>query len=197
MIYWTWTWETLDDDTRWLLPPSDVILPPLHPCMGGNPRPVCGLRPTPHCLPVCCYWLLILMVLARFQACDLCHASFLRLLSAIASSAFSISGTGLLFVLPHRILRVHIKVFVVFVSQMWLATMQGLQGGRMTSERGSSHRVSSSCGAGLHFGVVVAFVCFICGCIFRAPFSTFGCVVFFVCCKKHVLPLACIFSTDF
>ena len=60
-----------------------------------------------------------------------------------------------------------------------------------------SHRVSSSCGAKLLFGVVVVFVCFICGCIFKAPFSSFEWVVFFVCCKKHVLPLACIFSTDF
>ena len=60
-----------------------------------------------------------------------------------------------------------------------------------------SHRVSSSRGARLHFEAVVVFVCFICGSIYKAPFSTFGYVVSFVCCKKHVLPLACIFSTDF
>ena len=64
------------------------------------------------------------------------------------------------------------------------------------SER-RSNRVSSSRGAKLHFEAVVVFVCFIYGSIFGAPFSTFKCVVSFVCCKKHVLPLACIFSTDF
>ena len=70
--------------------------------------------------------------------------------------------------------------------------------GRQNDVRGPGrHRVSSSCGAKLHFGAVVVFVCFICGCIFKAPFSSFEWVVFFVCCKKHVLPLACIFSTDF
>ena len=63
--------------------------------------------------------------------------------------------------------------------------------------RWGSNRVSSSRGARLHFGVVVVFVCFICGSIYKAPFLTFGSVVPFACCKKHVLPLACIFLTDF
>ena len=58
-------------------------------------------------------------------------------------------------------------------------------------------RVSSLRGAALHFGVVVVFVCFTCDCIFGGPFLSSECVVFVVCCKKHVLPLACIFSTDF
>ena len=70
--------------------------------------------------------------------------------------------------------------------------------GRQNDVRGwRSNRVSSSRGAKLYFEAVVVFVCFICGSISKAPFLTFGSVVSFVCCKKHVLPLACIFSTDF
>ena len=63
---------------------------------------------------------------------------------------------------------------------------------------GGSNRVSSSRGAGLFLGALVVFVCFICGCIFGSCFLNFGWVVLFrVLHKKHVLPLACSFSTDF
>ena len=69
-------------------PPPDVILPPLRPCMGGNPQQGHNLRLTPVCSPVCCYWFLLSKTLIQFQACDLRHASFLRPCSAITSSAF-------------------------------------------------------------------------------------------------------------
>ena len=99
--------------------------------------------------------------------------------------------------LHHCILRAHDQVFVV---SHWsnVASLHARASGRQNDVRGRGrHRVSSSRGAELHFGVVVVFVCFICGCIFRAPFLSFEWVVFLVCCKRHVLPLACIFSTDF
>ena len=101
--------------------------------MGGNPQPSCGLRLTPHCLPVRCHWLSALHGLLRFQAYDLCHASFLRLATAFSSIAFRISGFHLLLSLHGCILRVCSGVFVFPIGQAWSATMQGLQGGRMTS----------------------------------------------------------------
>ena len=63
---------------------------------------------------------------------------------------------------------------------------------------GGSNRVSSSRAAGLYFGVVVVFVCFTRVSTFGACFLIFGWVLFVpVLHQKHVLPLGCIFSTDF
>ena len=102
-----WWWHSIT------APPPDVILPPLRPCMGGNPQPGYDLRLIPHCLPVCCPWLLSFKALPRSQAYDLCNTSFLRLLNTITSCAFSIWGTKLSFDLQRCIFRVHIKVLVV------------------------------------------------------------------------------------
>ena len=109
---YVWWWYSMSTPTR------DVILPPLRPCMGGNPRPFCGLRLTSHCLPVCCHWLLLPQALVQFQAYDLCHASFLRPLSAISSIAFSFSGFKLLLIVHGCILRVYGGVFVVSIGQV-------------------------------------------------------------------------------
>ena len=54
------------------------------------------------------------------------------------------------------------------------------------------HHVVQAC----IFGLWLCFGCFTRDCIFAPPFLTFKWVVSFVCCKKHVLPVACIFSTD-
>ena len=186
-----------DDDTRWRRRPLTSFCRPLRPCMGGNPRPGYDLRPTPFRFLACCHWLPWFKVSLHFQAYDLCHASFLRPLTAISWAAFSISGFVLSSVLRGCILRVHNKVFVIFVSLVWFAIMQGLQGRANDVSGRRRHRVSSSRGAWLYFGVVFVFVGIIYGFFFGAPFSTFQWVVSFVCCKKHVLPLACIFSTDF
>ena len=154
--------QTFDDDTRCRPPPPDVILPPLRPCMGGNPRLSCGLRLTPHCLPVCCHWLPAFKGFQRSQACDFCHTSFLRPLTAISYTASSIWGLRLLLILRGCILQVCSEVFVVAIGQMWSASMQGLQGGRMTSGFGVDteyhHLVVQGCILGLWLCLCVSFV---------------------------------------
>ena len=158
-----------------------------------------ALRPTtcPVCLPVCCHWLPPFKAFSQSQGYDLCHVSFLRLFSAIPLIASCISGFRVSVVLHGCISRVHGGVFVF---SHWSCVIGHHARASWCSNAmwvGGRHRVSSSRGARLHFGAVVVFVCFICGCIFGAPFLSSEWVVSFACCKRRVLPLACIFSTDF
>ena len=151
--------------------PIDVTLPPLRPCMGGNPQPGCGLRLTPTCPFAYCYWLRPHNVRQRPQAYDHCSASFLRPSFANSSIAFCIQWFK--FILRHCRLQVHLWVFAASTDPLWSAIMQGLQGGSVTSMGWRIIRVSSSRGAGLHFRVVVVFWVFHSWLHFCATFSYF------------------------
>ena len=188
----------VDDDTRWLTPHPNRGVPPPSPCLTRSPCTAHGLRLSPHCLRVCCHWLLGSVTLLRFLAYDLCHASFLRPFTAISLTAFSVWGSGFLVGVHVLICRVYRWVFVVSHWPLGLRVRQGDGGATPRLGWGGSNRVSSSRAAGLYFGVVVVFVCFTRVSTFGACFLIFGWVLFVpVLHQKHVLPLGCIFSTDF
>ena len=88
-------WEVMAHKWWWYsiaTPPPishSTTLKPLH-----GLQAITALRPTTYVslLPVCCHWLPAFKAFLQSQAYDLCHASFLRLFSAILFTAFCISG---------------------------------------------------------------------------------------------------------
>ena len=178
-------------------PPQNRVEPPSGPCLGNSLHFRYCPATTPVCSHVRCHWISGFQVFVWPQANDLCHASFLRLFGATSLTAFRISGFGLLVAMHGCISRVYGQAFVFCRCACTEMPKQGPLGASTRFWGGGGNRVSSSRGAKLHFGAVVVFVCFTCNCIFGCVFLHSQWVVFVVCCKKHVLPLACIFSTDF
>ena len=93
-------------------PPQNRIEPPSGPCLGISLHFRYCPATTPVCSHVCCHWISAFQVFLWPQAYDLCDASFLRLSSAISSTAFCISGFGLSVAAHSCISRVYGQVFV-------------------------------------------------------------------------------------
>ena len=93
-------------------PPQNRIEPPSGPCLGISLHFRYCPATTPVCSHVCCHWISAFQVFLWPQAYDLCDASFLRLSSAISSTAFCISGFGLSVAAHCCISRVYGQVFV-------------------------------------------------------------------------------------
>ena len=176
---------SVDDDTQSLPPHPNRGVPPPSPCLTRSPCTAHGLRLLPHCLRVCCHWLLGSVTLLRFPAYDLCHASFLWPFTAISLTAFSVWGSGFLVGVHVLICRVYRWVFVVSHWPLGLRVRQGDGGATPRLGWGVAtayhHHVLQGCILGWWLCLCVSLVFLLLGHVFLF----LGGYCLFLCCIKN------------